>query len=77
MNKIIETDVITGQFVRDLCGDFHIGASLFAKLVQCNALQRVRGEKYSKTAEFTDLLKTLNLQMQRPDYLEKRDSKQF
>jgi len=65
-------DVISSNFVRDLCGDFHTGATFFAKLIQCNALQKIKGDRYSKTTEFIKFIAELNLDIPPPDYLKEK-----
>lgn len=72
MMKLEEADVITAEFLRNLCGDMYIGSTLFAKLIQSNAVVRIRAEKYAKTPEFTNLLRTVEFEMQAPDYVKKK-----
>lgn len=71
MLKLGEEDTLTSSFIKDLCGDFYIGATLFSKLVQCNAIQRIKADRYAKTAEFTKLLQTVEFEIKKPDYLKK------
>ena len=74
MKKIEESDTIDSGFIKDLVGDPFQGATLFAKLIQSNAIQMVRKGKYSKTPEFTRLLKDVDFQSRKPDYLRNKES---
>lgn len=73
MQKIKESDVITSQFTRDLCGDFFLGTTLFAKLIQSNAINRIKGDKYCKTAQFTLLLSEISFDLAKPEYIARLD----
>lgn len=73
MIKLTEVDVITSQYCRDLCGDTYKGMTLFSKLIQSNAVQRLKGDRYAKTAEFTELLKSTEFGLELPEYLQKRN----
>lgn len=73
MQKLSETDIITCNYVKDLCGDFYLGTTLFSKLIKSNAIIRVRSDKYTKTAEFTKLLSTVQFEITKPDYIQKMD----
>lgn len=70
--KLAESDAITSTFIKDLCGDFYIGQTLFARLIQSNALQRIKGDRYAKTPDFTKLLNETEFEIKRPDYLDKK-----
>jgi hypothetical protein len=70
--RLASEDIISSVFVRDLCGDFHTGASFFAKMIQCNALQKIKGDRYSKTTEFIKFINGLNLDTPIPDYLKEK-----
>lgn len=72
MLKLSETDEISSMYVRELCGDLYIGTTLFARLIQSNAIQKVRGDKYVKTPEFTKLLGQHKFEkMIVPDYIKR------
>lgn len=75
--KIKETDILSSNFVRDLCGDFHLGCALFSKLIQTNAITKLSGDKYAKTPEFVGVLEQLNFEIQKPDFLKKYELGDF
>lgn len=68
--KLLEVDLINAQFIRDLCGDLHIGGILFSRLIQSNAINRIDRQNYCKTKEFVEILKTENFEINRPKYLD-------
>lgn len=70
MIKIAETDELDGLFIRELCGELYSGTQLFSKLIQSNAVQRIRGTKYVKTPEFVKLLGTTQFKLEVPGYIE-------
>ena len=69
--KLSEIDEISGRFVQDLCGDFYVGTTLFARLIQSNAITRIKGDRYSKTSEFNKLLANNRFELEIPDYIRK------
>lgn len=72
MLKVAEIDEMSLKFIQELCGDFYIGTSLFAKLIQSNAIVKTRGDKYVKTPEFTKLLNSIEFEIPRPDYIKEQ-----
>lgn len=76
MTKIAEADIITSIFVRDLCGDFYLGSTLFSRLIRSNAITNIKRDRYAKTTEFTKLLKTLQLEIKKPGYIQKEENKE-
>lgn len=69
VEKLLEIDVITSEYIKNICGDSHIGATLFSKLILSNAIIRIKSERYAKSPEFTALLKSTTWEMKRPPYL--------
>lgn len=69
--KLADSDMISSVFLRDLLGDAYTGAMLFSKLIQANALQRIKGDSYVKTAEFTKFLSDLRNSSDIPNYIKK------
>lgn len=67
---IHDTDELSSSVVKEVCGDFMTGSVLFSKLLQSNALIRIRGDCYVKTVEFMELLKSLQFPDDKlPEYL--------
>lgn len=69
--KISNEDTITNQFVRDLVGDFYAANLLFSRLIQSNAIVRIRGDKYVKNPEFTQLIINRKFGSDPPTYIPK------
>ncbi len=61
------------KFTQELCGDMSTGTGLFSRLIRSNAIQKVKGDRYSKTSEFTKLLKTVEFEIKKPDYIQRGD----
>lgn len=75
LKKIAENDTITSSFIRDLCGDFYLGSTLFSKLIQSNAITRIKGDRYAKTPDFTKLLNTVEFGLKKPGYIVEEENK--
>lgn len=69
--KLSEIDEITSNYVKELCGDPYIGIQLFARLIQSNAIQKVRSDKYVKTPQFTALLTENKFEIPIPEYVKR------
>lgn len=70
MRKICEEDTLSQTFIRDIVGEFHGSMLLFSRLIQCNAIYRVKNDRYGKNPEFTALLKNTEWKTKVPDYLQ-------
>lgn len=57
VQKLIESDSMSANYMRDIIGDPFIAATLLSKLIQSNAIYRIRNDKYVKNPEFTNILK--------------------
>lgn len=66
MTQLLNMDTITPSDLKDLIGDVLIANGLLARLIQSNALARIKSGQWAKTSEFTELLKRTDFSMKAP-----------